>query len=138
MYEKYKARVAKDANTFKEYAWLQKDFTTQFAREALNYEKDEQKKEENKPEELHPTLMSQLELGKDGQLTFKQGSLMEQIDVEREDGEPTDALQLLAMFKRRVVSVNKYIHGVYDKSGRAQFENTFIGSLIMQQIKIRK
>ena len=145
-YEKYKARVAKDANTFKEYAWLQKDFTTQFAREALNYEQQrkfvkerdrirKEAEEKFKNDELHPTLMSQLELGKDGQLTFKQESLMEQMDVEREDGEPTDALQLLAMFKRRVVSVNKYIHGVYDKSGRAQFENTFIGSLFMQYHK---
>ena len=48
---------------------------------------------------------------------------------------PSDALRVLANFKGRVISVNKKIHGVYDKSGRAQFEQTWIGALVTQYHK---
>lgn len=38
-------------------------------------------------------------------------------------------------FNRRVIYVNKYIHGVYDKLGRATIENEFWGSFAMQYHK---
>ena len=38
-------------------------------------------------------------------------------------------------FTRRIIYVNKKIHGVYDKLGRATIENEFWGSLVMQYHK---
>lgn len=145
-YNKYKEQVSADANAFKEYAWYQKDVTSEFATAKLSTEK--QRKFVEKRNELkknlekefnddtkHPTLLSQFKLGDDGTLAFKDDSMLATINTPKENGEPSDALQLLANFKGRVIAVNKYIHGVYDKSGRAQFEKTFIGSLVMQYHK---
>ena len=148
-YEKFKETISKDANAFKEYAWYQKDLTYDFARKLT---KEQQKEFIKRREELketlkkefeddskHPTLLSQLTLGDDGKLAFVQSDdstgWLGKEDVPKKNGEPSNALQLLANFRNRVVSVNKYIHGVYDKSGRAQLEKTFLGSLLMQYHK---
>lgn len=147
MFEKALDNIKKDANITKNYAWYQIDITNEFVQGFLSNDKKAEfyklvkdtetkaKEEFNKKEngvDVNPTLLSQLELGKDGKLAFKEGSKLAEMDVAKEDGTPTDALQLLANFKGRVVAVNKKIHGSYDKSGRAQFEKTFIGSLIAQ------
>ena len=85
--------------------------------------------------------MSQLRLGENGKLAFKEGSLMAEMDAmhngktDVEATGPSDALQFLALFKGRVISVNKKIHGAYDKSGRAKVENTWWGSIVMQYHK---
>lgn len=145
-YEKYKERISSDADAFKEYAWFQKDTATEFARQGLTWEQQKEfvkarkeiKKEAKKVFEddvNHPTLLSQMDIDSEGKLKFAEGSKLAEIDIPKENGDPSDALQLVANFKGRVISVNKYIHGVYDKSGRAQFENTFIGSLVMQYHK---
>ena len=139
-------RVSSDADAFKKYAWYQEDLATAFARVKLTKEKQKEfiklrddlvktRTKEFENDELHPTILSQLELGSDGKMAIKKDSLLGEIDKEHEDGTPSEALQLLANFKGRVIAVNKYIHGVYDKSGRAQFEKTFIGSLVMQYHK---
>jgi len=139
-------RVSSDADAFKKYAWYQEDLATAFARVKLTREKQKEfiklrddlvktRTKEFEDDKLHPTILSQLELGSDGKMAIKKDSLLGEIDKEHEDGTPSDALQLLANFKGRVIAVNKYIHGVYDKSGRAQFEKTFIGSLVMQYHK---
>lgn len=145
-YNKYKERISSDANDFKKYAWYQKDVTSEFAEAKLDInrqrefikKRDELQKnleKEFNDDTKHPTLLSQLALGEDGKMTIKTDSMLAEIDVPKENGDPSDALQLLANFKGRVIAVNKYIHGVYDKSGRAQFEKTFLGSLVMQYHK---
>ena len=145
-YLKYEKDMAEDANTFKDFAWRRKDLTTDFVRDNLSKEKqreflkkrdalDKKLEKEFNDDTKHPTLMSQLELTSDGRLGFKKDSMLAEMDVPKEDGSPTDAMKLIANMKGRVIAVNKYIHGVYDKSGRAQFENTFIGSLVMQYHK---
>ena len=145
-YNKFKKDISSDANEFKEFNWYQKDFTTEFAMK-LDYarqrefikqrdELDKQAEAEFNDDTKHPTILSQLDIDDStGKMTFAKNSLLAEIDVPREDGEPSDALQLLANFKGRVISVNKYIHGVYDKSGRAQLETTLFGSLFMQYHK---
>ena len=54
--------------------------------------------------------------------------------AEDEDG-ISDAFRILGAFKGRVISVNKKIHGVYDKMGSAQIEKYWWGSLVMQYHK---
>jgi hypothetical protein len=138
LWKKFTEYETKDANNKKEYAWFRKDLTTEFANLYLN---DEQKKEfidkrkdyQNKAkaefndDTEHPTLMSQLKLGKDGKLDFKEDSkLMEMGD---------EAYQLLGRFKGRVISVNKKIHGVYDRLGAAKWESYWWGGIVMQYHK---
>lgn len=144
-YNKFKDDIKKDANILKDYAWYRKDFATEFAIrldktmqkkfiEAKNKIKKELKdKFEN--DELHPTIYSQLKCGTNGYLEFVEGSKLAELNIKKDDG-PSDAYRLLAEFKGRVISVNKKIHGVYDKSGRAQIESIIPGgSLIMQYHK---
>ena len=96
-------------------------------------------KEEFNNDELHPTILSQLRLGENGKLDFVHSDTssgwLGKLDIETRDNGISEAIKILGEFKGRVVSVNKYIHGVYDKSGRAQIEKTFIGGLIMQYHK---
>ena len=144
-YKLYKKKVAGDANLMKDFAWFKKNVTTEFA---LTYLNDEQQrafgnkkqellkdaKKEFEDDEKHPTIYSQMEL-RDGKMGFKSGSKLSYLDVAKPDGSPSDAIELMAEFKGRVISVNKKIHGVYDKSGRAALETTFWGSLLMQYHK---
>lgn len=46
-----------------------------------------------------------------------------------------DLEHLIAGFREKVISVNKKIHGVYDKNGAAQIETKWWGSLVMQYHK---
>ena len=127
-----------DANRTKEYAWFRKDLTTEFANLYLN---DQQKqkfiakrqelqnkaKEEFNNDETHPTLFSQLSLGSDGKLAFKNDSILASLGDE--------AYQILGRFKGRVISVNKKIHGVYDRLGAAKWESYWWGGIVMQYHK---
>lgn len=136
-------RIKKDANRMKDFAWYRNDIVQVFRRNNLDNEQrkeftkkwDARKKELSKEFKSKPTLMSQLELGKDGKLAIKADSELAKLDVAKKDGSLTDAMQLLANFKGRVISINKKIHGVYDKSGRAQIEKTWFGGLLMQYHK---
>ena len=127
-----------DANRTKEYAWFRKDLTTEFANLYLN---DQQKqefiakrkklqdkaKEEFNNDEKHPTLFSQFALGSDGKLAFKDDSILASLGDE--------AYQILGRFKGRVISVNKKIHGVYDRLGAAKWESYWWGGIVMQYHK---
>lgn len=77
----------------------------------------------------HPTLMSQFELGKDGYVKFKDNSILA---TKLSDEE---SMELLASFKGRVISVNKKIHGNYDKLSAAMLENKWFGGITMQYHK---
>ena len=127
-----------DANRTKEYVWFRKDLTTEFANLYLN---DQQKqefiakrqelqnkaKEEFNNDEAHPTLFSQFSLGSDGKLAFKDNSILASLGDE--------AYQILGRFRGRVISVNKKIHGVYDRLGAAKLESYWWGGIVMQYHK---
>lgn len=137
LYEAFKKKELSNANETKEYAWFRKDLTTEFVNIYFNNE-DKAKfiakrkeyqakaKEEFNNDETHPTVMSQLKLN-DGILGFKDDSVFSQIGDE--------AYQILGSFKGRVISVNKKIHGVYDKLGAAKWESYWWGGLVMQYHK---
>jgi len=144
-YEKFKRTIASDANVEKDYALFRKDITHDFLkkcsveqqREFAKKRKENTKlaKDEFNNDEIHPTILSQLELTEDGYMGIKEGTLLSKYNVPNEKGEPSDAEKILADFRGRVISVNKKIHGVYDKLGQAQIENTWWGSLAMQYHK---
>jgi len=148
-YQKRVEEISSDANQMKEFAWFRKDMTDEFAksflsveeRKALVKKKNAIRKEAKDKFNKLPDVYSQVELDKTtGKMAFKAGSLLASIDEAKSDGSATDAMQLVANFKGRVIAVNKKIHGVYDKTGRAQVEsgNGFggpLGALIMQYHK---
>lgn len=138
LWDKFVAHETSDANTTKEYTWFRKDLTTEFANLYLNdvqkeefiekrRERQKQAKEEFNNDETHPTLYSQLKLGSDGKLDFKDDSILMQMGDE--------AYQLLGRFKGRVISVNKKIHGIYDRLGAAKWESYWWGGIVMQYHK---
>ena len=147
--EKFKTVVSelkKDPNKVKDFAWFRRDLTTDFARQFLNKtqqrefvklkkELTEKAEKEFNNDEEHPTIISQLELAQDEQMGIKKDSLLAKFDVAKEDGSPSDAYRFLAEFRGRVISVNKKIHGIYNKLGQAQLEKTWYGSLVMQYHK---
>ncbi len=137
-WKKFVEYETSDANRTKEYAWFRKDLTTQFANLYLNDQQkqefidkrrklqDKAKKEFNN-DKAHPTLFSQFSLGSDGKLAFKNDSILTSLGDE--------AYQILGRFKGRVISVNKKIHGVYDRLGAAKWESYWWGGIVMQYHK---
>lgn len=142
-YEQYIKKLKDDANDMRDYAHFRKDTITVFAAQMLS--KDEQKEFTKKLKTINkeakakfneaPTIMSQFSRNTDGTLGFKDGTILNSLSKIKDTDNINQAYQLLAEFKGRVISVNKFIHGVYDKSGRAQIEKTWIGSLLMQYHK---
>lgn len=140
-FNNYVGSIKEDANKLKEFVFGRKDFTTEFARTIPNKMQKEfvkVKKELEKTAtadfEKNSTLIENLDL-KDGKLTFKEGSKLAELDALSADKEVSDAYKLLGEFKGKVISVNKEIHGVYDKLGAAQLEKHWWGSLAMQYHK---
>lgn len=124
----------------KEYVWYRKDFTIEFmhiyfkAKQIKEFNKIKEDVEEKAVKDFndnikHPTLKSQLDLDSDGHLKIKDDSDLLKNMTEDE------AFELLAGFKGRVISVNKKIHGIYDKLGAARLENKWGGALTMQYHK---
>lgn len=129
LYTKFVNRIKEDKNRLKDYLWFKKDVNTEFLRSlsdksyGLRYAevRNELTKEAKKQFESEPRLIDQFEL-KDGYAKLKDDSLVD--------------LGKLAKFKGKVVSVNKKIHGVYDRLGGARIESTWVfGSLLMQYHK---
>ena len=132
-----------DDNVRKEYAWFRKDITTEFV-ERLSPELRKEfisirKKYENEAlEEFEkkPDIMSQFKLGDDGKLAFADGSILAELNNNRDaNSEVNDAYKILGALKGRIISVNKKIHGVYDRLGSAQLEKYWWGALAMQYHK---
>ena len=134
-YIAFKQQQLESPESTKEYAWFRRDLATEFANNFLSHEQQKdfikrvEKKQKEKKEEFAklPTLMDQLKLTEDGRLGFKDGSILSTLGDE--------AYQILGRFKGSVISVNKKIHGVYDKLGAAQIESTWWGGLVMQYHK---
>lgn len=141
-YETFKKNILADDNKKKEYIWNRRDINTEFANIYLTKEQKKQfiaerkkleKEAKVKFEEL-PTVMDQLDL-KDGRLAFKNGSILAELQAKSQDKEVGDGYMFLGYMKGKVISVNKKIHGVYDKLGAAQLEKQWWGSLAMQYHK---
>lgn len=141
-YETFKKNILADDNKKKEYIWNRRDINTEFANLYLTKEQKKQfiaerkkleKEAKAKFEEL-PTVMDQLDL-KDGRLAFKEGSILAELQAKSQDKEVGDGYMFLGYMKGKVISVNKKIHGVYDKLGAAQLEKQWWGSLAMQYHK---
>ena len=136
--------IKHDDNKLKDYVWGRKDFTTEFANIYLNNadkrkfvaERKKLRDTATTEFESHKTIMEQLEL-KNGKLAFKEGSILDQLDKDSiaEGKKVSDALRFMAEFKGKVISVNKQIHGNYDKLSAAQLEKNWWGSLVMQYHK---
>ena len=141
-YETFKKDILANDNKKKEYVWNRRDINTEFANLYLTKEQKKQfiterkkleKEAKVKFEEL-PTVMDQVDL-KDGRLTFKEGSILAELQAKSKDKEVGDGYMFLGYMKGKVISVNKKIHGVYDKLGAAQLEKQWWGSLAMQYHK---
>lgn len=140
-FNNYVGTIKEDANKLKEFVFGRKDFTTEFARTLPNKMQKEfvkAKKELEKTAttefEKYSRVIDNLDL-KDGRLAFKEGSKLAELDALSADKEVSDAYKFLGEFKGKVISVNKEIHGVYDKLGAAQLEKHWWGSLAMQYHK---
>ena len=83
-----------------------------------------------------PNIMSQFKLGNDGKLAFADNSILAELNNSEETtSEANDAYKILGALKGRIISVNKKIHGVYDRMGSAQIEKYWWGALAMQYHK---
>lgn len=140
-FNNYIGTIKEDANKLKEFVFGRKNFTTEFARTLPNNMQKEfvkAKKELEKTTtiefEKYSRVIDNLDL-KDGRLAFKEGSKLAELDALSVDKEVSDAYKFLGEFKGKVISVNKEIHGVYDKLGAAQLEKHWWGSLAMQYHK---
>ena len=145
----FQEKVKNDPQIMKRYAWFRGDFVTDFLRNFVsdNAEertkiqkefikaKDKIKQDKIKEFEKAPKLIDQFELGDDREIHFKKDSILNEIDVTRKGETVSDAYKLIGSFTNRVISVNKKIHGVYDRLGGAQIEKHVWGSLVMQYHK---
>lgn len=127
-YKYYIVEIKSDANKKKNIDTFNYDAYVEFARihftkEQLNKFVEERKKlikdAETEFDKLK-TVESQLELV-DGRIELKSDAVIDN--------------KTLQEFRRKVISVNKLIHGVYDKYGAARLERKWYGSLIMQYHK---
>lgn len=142
-FEEFRKSQLSDDNVRKEFAWFRKDMTTEFME---RLDKDKQKKfielrkdfEKKALEDFdkQPDVMSQFKLGDNGKLAFADGSILFQLNNSAEtNSDVNDAYKILGALKGRVISVNKKIHGVYDRMGSAQLEKYWWGALAMQYHK---
>lgn len=140
-YQKYIAKIKSDANITRNYAWWRADVVTDFVN---TLDRDEQKtfakkveanqKEAKAKFTTYNDLYSQVEL-KDGKMAFKVDSDLAKMDTLKPGQDISDAWAALGEFKSKVISVNKYIHGVYDKMGAAMMEREWYGAIVMQYHK---
>lgn len=127
-YKYYIAEIKSDANKKKDIDRFNYDAYVEFARTHFNREqlkqfaklKDELTKDAKVRFDALPTVESQLELV-DGVIELKANAIINDAAVQE--------------FRRKVISVNKLIHGVYDRYGAARLERKWYGSLIMQYHK---
>lgn len=127
-YNQYINEIKRDEAKIKDYAQFKRDINEYFLRiycsNDIKKEYIKRKKEAVKKakEEFNKfdTVYSQFEF-KDGNAVIKQDSHLTN--------------EMLALIKGETISVNKKIHGVYDKIGAAQLEKKWFGSLLMQYHK---
>lgn len=139
LFKKFIKYEMSDENQKRKYMQFRKNDVVQFVnlyltnteKEKFETKRNELRKEAEKEfnnDEVHPTIFSQLALTEDGHMGFKEGSIFEQIGDD-------EAYAIIGRFKGRIISVNKKIHGIYDKLGAAMLESHWLGGLIMQYHK---
>lgn len=99
---------------------------------AYHEKRNELMKEAKEQFNANPTVES-LYTFKDGMAVLSERAIA---DFNAKGKNPIGDLEhLIAGFREKVISVNKKIHGVYDKNGAAQIETKWWGSLVMQYHK---
>lgn len=99
---------------------------------AYHKKRNELMKEVKEQFNANPTVES-LYTFKDGMAVLSEKAIA---DFNAKGKNPIGDLEhLIAGFREKVISVNKKIHGVYDKNGAAQIETKWWGSLVMQYHK---
>lgn len=127
-YKYYINELKNDANKQKDIDRFNKDVYVDFAKQYFTKKqlqdfikkKDELLKNAKIEFEKLDTVESQLEF-KDGLIELKSGATLSNRQIRE--------------FAGKVISVNKLIHGVYDKYGAARLERKWYGSLVMQYHK---
>ena len=127
-YKYYLNEIKNDANKRKDIDRFNRNAYIEFAREHFTKEQIQDfidtRKEYLKDAEVEfnklDTIESQLEF-KDGKVSRKSDSVLTDADI--------------ISLRGKVISVNKLIHGVYDKYGAARLERKWYGSLVMQYHK---
>ena len=143
-FRELRRKYANDPNQTKELVWNRENLITVFGRKldrntrkefSKKYKdlQEQARKEFNKPE--HKALIEHLALTSEGYLGFKDDSEIKPVDTPESDWNLKDAYKLLATFQGRCISVNKKIHGVYDRLGAARLESQLFGSIVMQYHK---
>ena len=120
--------IKSDLNEIRKYDSFTKDFNKEFLKEMADKnltkeyisKRDEAIKQANIQFKTFPLLEDQFEMV-NGFATIKAGSELTGV--------------MFGEFRQKVISVNKKIHGVYDKLGAASIEKRWWGSLVMQYHK---
>lgn len=123
-YETFRDKVLESYIEKERYVKFKADIITDFLRSVPKEIREEFKttykedtKEEQKKFENHPSLRESLIL-KNGVATLKPDSGLTNEDI--------------AAFRNKVISVNHQIHGIYDKVGANQLQQSWWGALLMQ------
>ena len=123
-YEAFRDKVLESYIEKERYVKFKADIITDFLRSVPKEIREEFKttykedtKEEQKKFENHPSLRESLIL-KNGVATLKPDSGLTNDDI--------------AAFRNKVISVNHQIHGIYDKIGANQLQQSWWGALLMQ------
>jgi hypothetical protein len=123
-YETFKDKVLESYIEKERYVKFKADIITDFLRSIPKELRQEFKttyKEDTKEErvkfEQHPSFRESLIL-KNGVATLKKDSGLTNDDI--------------AAFRNKVISVNHHIHGIYDKIGANQLQQSWWGALLMQ------
>ena len=123
-YETFRDKVLKSYIEKERYVKFKADIITDFLRSVPKEIREEFKatyKEDTKEErtkfENHPSFRESLIL-KNGVATLKPDSGLTNDDI--------------AAFRNKVISVNHQIHGIYDKIGANQLQQSYWGALLMQ------
>lgn len=123
-YETFRDKVLESYIEKERYVKFKADIITDFLRSVpkeireefkITYKEDT--KEEQKKFENHPSFRESLIL-KNGVATLKPDSGLTNEDI--------------AAFRNKVISVNHQIHGIYDKIGANQLQQSWWGALLMQ------
>ena len=151
LFNKYLKKIQTDKTYQYEFDTFKKDVCMEFinlisgqtngtSKLAQDFIKEREKNKEKAKKEFETKekLIDQFEFiktkGNKGITRIKHESIL---NTNAADGtlDPNIGNELFSQFSRKVKYVNKKIHGVYDKLGRAKIENTFWGSLVMQYHK---
>lgn len=123
-YEAFRDKVLESYIEKERYVKFKADIITDFLRSVPKEIREEFKttykedtKEEQKKFENHPSFRESLIL-KNGVATLKPDSGLTNEDI--------------AAFRNKVISVNHQIHGIYDKIGANQLQQSWWGALLMQ------